>query len=174
MANAKLNYSSPKQSQHVTVNISPNGNAEIKNENELENEHREPIRANYSNPYSNLELPTSVEEYCRILQEKDKQLEALNLIIEIIKSNPIVISKFIIADYESLIELIRLLTNSDSVEFTEKDFELGCCGFTDKLFYIDKIFVRKGGEVYNLKYNFPDVVRVLDLHNLSVKIVKIN
>jgi hypothetical protein len=173
MTNAKLAYSSPKQSQSVTVNITPNGNAEIKNENDIQ----EPPLVKYgdnANPYSNLELPGSVEEYKQILEYKDKQMQALNLIIEIIKSNPLIMNKFIIADHNSLLELIRLLTNSDDVEFTEKDIDIGCCSVNNRLFYVDNVFVRKGGEVYNLKYSFTDVIRILEHHNISIKIVKIN
>jgi hypothetical protein len=53
-------------------------------------------------------LPSSVEEYQNILCQKDNEVKALNLIIEIIKSNPLIINKLIIAHYETLLELIKL------------------------------------------------------------------
>jgi hypothetical protein len=107
VANAKLAYGSPKQSQNITVNIAPNGATEVKSENEEQN--IQPGFVHYGeNPYSNLELPSSVEEYQNILFQKDCEMKALNLIIEIIKSNPLIINKFIIANSETLLELIKL------------------------------------------------------------------
>jgi hypothetical protein len=178
VANASLRYGSPKQSQNITVNIQPNGQNEVKSENDND---EQPVPqpgfvAYGGNPYANLEMPASVEDFHSILYQKDQQVRALNLSIEIIKSNPLVINKFVIAHYSTLNELIRLLTHGDEVEFTERtDIEIGCCGsINDNLLYLDKIFVRKNNVVYNLKYTFPEVIRILEEHKISYKLATIN
>jgi hypothetical protein len=105
-----------------------------------------------------------------ILEQKDKQMEALSLIIEIIRSNPLIVNKYIIAKHQYLNELIRLLTNSTEVEFIEKDIDPGCLCDCSKLLYIDKIFVRKNNEIYNLKYHFDGVLKILEDNKISYKI----
>jgi hypothetical protein len=184
VANVSLRYGSPKQSQIITVNIQPNGETSIKNENENEDQPLPnvcPTQPGFvcygdANPYANLLLPSSPEDFHNILFQKDQQVRALNLIIDIITSNPLMVNKFVIAHYNTLNELIRLLTYSDEVEFTERtDIEFGCCGGAkDNLFYLDKIFVRKNNTVMNLKYSFPDVIRVLEEHKISIKLATMN
>jgi hypothetical protein len=176
MTNASLRYASPKQSQSVIVNVNPNGETQIQNENELTEEPiLKPGFVKYdANPYANLTLPNSVEEYQNILLHKDQENKALNLVIEIIKSNPLIINKFIIANSDTLLELIRLLTHADDVEFTEKDIDVGCiCSCDDKLFNIEKIFIRKNDQIYNLKYSYLHVIQLLESHKISYRIVKI-
>jgi hypothetical protein len=156
---ASLAYASPKQSQNVTINV---GHDKTVVENGQDRSFgpqwhgpdqpisTNPIHIQYPpvdttstyNPYQNLELPNSIDEYKMILEQKDKQMEALSLIIEIVKSNPLIINKYIIAKHEYLNELIRLLTNGNEVEFIEKDSDVGCLCDCSNLLYIDKIFVR--------------------------------
>jgi hypothetical protein len=169
MCNAKFAYGSPKQSQHVTVNISPNSaSSEISDTSEYQ-----PVRVSYGddNPYANLTLPATIEEYRCTLEHRDRLVQASNVIIDIIKSNPLIMKKFIIAKYESLGELIRLLTNADHVEFNEKEIDIGCCSSIGDLFYIDTIRVRVKDKTYYLKQKFPDVIQMLEDHKISHKIV---
>jgi hypothetical protein len=168
VAQAKLAYGSQKQSQSVTVNISPDLKSEVESD---------PIKVSYkaadNNPYTNLELPSSVEEFKRILEQKDRIIQAFNLIIEIIKNNPLLINKYIIAEAGVLVELIKLLSNSNEVEIIEKDTNIDCsctCSSASNLVLVDKIFVIRGGETLNLKYSFPDVIKTLDEHRISTKI----
>jgi hypothetical protein len=184
IASANMRYASPKQSQCITVNITPSGTTEVKDENLLVSYGQPPMID--ENPYANLVLPNTVEEYERILsckdkqnearvEEKNRQLEALNLVIEIIKSNPILVDKFVIASEAQLFELIKLLTNTDLIEFKEKEIDVGCsCSFNSSLMYIEKIYVQIRDEVHYLKQKFPCIIRLLDEHKISYKIVKIN
>ena len=94
MANAKVNYGSSKQSQSVTVNIQ--GNSEVKND-DIEVKYGDTKPTDDPNPYAHLSLPPDVNT---MLQEKDRYLEALNIIIHIIKSNPLIVNKFVIAEYQ--------------------------------------------------------------------------
>lgn len=175
IASASLRYGSPKQSQSIVVNVNPSGSTEVKEDNE--NQSTVPMMVCYGNdepnPYKDLTLPTTVEEYQRILMHKDRELQARDLIIEIIKSNPLIQNKYIIASVDNLTNLIKLLTGGESIEFAEKDEEVGCCGTSDKFLFIDKIYVRKNNELYNLKYNFPDTIQILESHRISHKIALI-
>src|SRR5215469_9573028 len=108
---AQLSHKNQKQTQNVVVNInksgevitdgrSPGAIAEVK--------YGESAKQVEMNPYANLELPTSAEEFQRILTAKDNNIQALNLIIHIIKSNPLMINNFVIpyaSDLEVLVEM---------------------------------------------------------------------
>jgi hypothetical protein len=145
---ASLAYASPKQSQNVTINVGHdktvvgNGQDQPISSNPIHIQYPPVDTTQSYNPYQNLELPNSIDEYKMILEQKDKQMEALSLIIEIVKSNPLIINKYIIAKHEYLNELIRLLTNGNEVDYIEKDSDVGCLCDCSNLLYIDKIFVR--------------------------------
>jgi hypothetical protein len=115
--NAKLAYNMHKTTQNVTVNIQDRKSDEV----EVKYPPLPP------NPYA--ELPSTVEEYQQILTEKDNSIQALNLIIRIIQSNPLFISNFVIASSDDLHNLIQLLTSSELVEIIAKDIdvEFTCC-----------------------------------------------
>ena len=162
VAQTKVNYAYPKQSQNLIVNIQ---NGEKKNESDVEVKYPNP---NEENPYANLQLPENVNT---ILCSKDRELQALKIIIDIIRNNPLIINHFIIADSNSILKLIQLLTNADEVSIVEKDFDIGCCACSDPWIMIDKIFVIKNNETLNLKYSFPDVIKILDEHKISYKMV---
>ena len=128
----------------------------------------DPKTAEEPNPYAN--LPPDLSS---ILQDKDRHVEAYKLIIKIMQINPLIVNKLIVAEFQMLLRIIQLLTNTDEVNIVEKDFDVGCCVCGDPMIMIDKIFVVKGGVTYNLKYSFPDVVSILDEHKISLKMVVI-
>ena len=155
MANVTVNYSSSKQSQSATVSIQENH--EKKNDDIVEVQYGEPV---VHSPYAN--LPPDINT---LLQDKDRQLEALNIIIHIIKNNPLIMNKYVIANYQDLLRLIQLLTNADDVQIVEKDLEVGCvCSFANPIITIDKIYVIKHNESFIFKQSFTNVVRMFDEH----------
>jgi hypothetical protein len=110
-----------------------------------------------------------LNEYQRILQEKDNSIQALNLIIHIIKNYPLQINHYVVPIHDDLICLIQLLTNCLSVEIIQKDYDIGCCCTAPEYVMIDKIFVSKNGETLNLKYSYPDVIKTFDEYRISYK-----
>ena len=119
------------------------------------------------NPYAHLSLPPDVNT---MLQGKDRYVEALNIIINIIKSNPLIVNKFVIAEYQLLLKLIQLLTNADEVQIVEKEIDPGCvCSCTDPVLLIDKIYVIKNNQSYIFKQTYTNAVRLLDEHKISIK-----
>ena len=99
-----------------------------------------------------------------------RENQVLKIIIDILHSNPLVINKYIIADDELLIEIIRLLCNADEVQLDADDLGSGC--ISKKTYRkVNSIYVCTGGKTLNLKYDYPSVMKCLkDLH-ISVKYV---
>ena len=114
------------------------------------------------NPYANL----SSDDIAKLKNEN----EALKIIIGIIQNNPFYLNKFIIADDVKLMELVKLLCNADDVQMDAEDIGEGCIT-RNKYRKVHAIYVIKGGETKNLKYDFPEVVRELTELCVSTKFV---
>ena len=109
-------------------------------------------------------------EAAEILREKDRQIEVLKLIINILQSNPLIINKYIIADDEALERMIKLLTNAEAVQIDAEDVAEGC--ISKKTYRkIHSMYVTKAGKTLNLKYDFPDVMKTLKDLRISTKFV---
>ena len=73
------------------------------------------------NPYKKLSARNlasaeqSVEEISQVISEKDNIIKAFSLIIDLYKNNPLIINQYLIADQETLEELIQILTSDESV-----------------------------------------------------------
>ena len=114
------------------------------------------------NPYGNL----SADDIAKLRNEN----EALKIIINILQSNPFYINRFIVADDVKLMELVKLLCNADDVQMDADDIGQGCIT-KNKYRKVHAIYVIKGGDTKNLKYDFPDVVKELTELCVSTKYV---
>ena len=96
--------------------------------------------------------------------------KALILIIELYMSNPLVINKIIVPTEDVFRELVKVLTGADDIEvrYTE---EVGCTLGSKKYKLVEDIIVIKNTEPKSLKYSHPDVVRLFDRFNISVKML---
>jgi predicted RNA methylase len=109
-------------------------------------------------------------EVADILMEKDRQIEVLKLIINILQSNPLIINHYIIADDEALEKMIKLLSNASDVQIDAEDMGVGC--ITKKTYRkVHSMYVTKDGKTLNLKYDFPDVMKTLKDLRISTKYV---
>ena len=123
------------------------------------------------------ELNKQIEEQQAALRELNQQIEASNsccealkIIIDMMKSNPIIINKLIVADDEKLSRLVLLLTNATEVIIDAEDLGAGC--FTGHTYRkVNAIYVIKDGNTKNLKYDFPDVMKTLKDLGINTKIV---
>ena len=99
-----------------------------------------------------------------------RENSVLRLVIDILHSNPLIVNKYIIADDELLVEMIRLLCNAEDVQLDADDLGTGC--ITRKTYRkVNSIYVTSQGKTLNLKYDYPAVMKTLkDLH-ISVKYV---
>ena len=113
----------------------------------------------------------NLEEMEKIILDKNNLIEALSLILDIYERNPLIINKFIVAEENELTRLIFLLTGAEQIELIKSDPDTGCgCKF-DKFTYIQKIMIKKNGNVFNFKYSFPNCVQLLETRHISYKIV---
>ena len=107
-----------------------------------------------------------------IIQNKDYLIQALVLCLDILQNNPLIINKYVIAEENELALLIKYLTSADEVNILKDDHECkGCLGKGDKFDIVNRIMVKKDGELYNLKYSFPDVIQFLFERRFSTKFV---
>ena len=115
----------------------------------------------------------NLEEMEGIVKDKNSLIQALALIIDLYENNPLIVNKLIVAHEEELIRLLMLLTDADSVEIVKKDtVDGGCLCKIPKYDLVDKIMIHKGDELYNLKYSYPSIIRLLDNRRVSIKIVQ--
>ena len=162
LAKTDLGYCSPKQSQNVNVVVSPQmchyetpAPAEVKE--------RSIDTANET--LKNMES---------IIKNKDLLIQVLVLCVDILENNPLIINKFVIAEEKELSLMIKYLTDADEVDIYKVDHECKCTiGKSEKYDIVDRIIVKKNGEIYNLKYSFPDVVQFLFERRFSTKFVMI-
>ena len=122
------------------------------------------------------ELNKQIESLNQQIEASNSCCEALKIIIDMMKSNPIIINKLIVADDEKLSRLVLLLTSSgESTAATEviidaEDLGAGC--FTGHTYRkVNAIYVIKDGKAKNLKYDFPDVMKTLKDLGINTKIV---
>lgn len=141
-----------------------------------------PSTFNADNPYENLKTgvpkldqdgtftaESRINELTTQIQDQEKVVQALSLIIELLESNPLIINKYVIAKAETLEELITLLTGADSVEILTSDIECGC-NPSKAVAPVERIYVTKGGDIKQLKYDFPEALRMLETHRISTKL----
>lgn len=112
-----------------------------------------------------------LDETKALIQDKDNLIEALSLILDIYENNPLIVNKLIIAEEEVLTRLLFLLTGAEEIQLIKADPETGCMCKVDKFQYIQKIMIRKNGNLYNFKYSFPNVVQLLDNRRINYKVV---
>ena len=113
----------------------------------------------------------NLEEMEKIILDKNNLIEALSLILDIYERNPLIINKFIVAEENELTRLIFLLTGAEQIELIKSDPESGCGCKVDKFTHIQKIMIKKNGNVFNFKYSFPNCVQLLETRHISYKIV---
>ena len=105
-----------------------------------------------------------------ILNNYETVAKALILIIDLIQSNPLKINKYIVPTEKTFRELICVLTNAEDVDIKRVE-EVGCTLSSKKYDLIDDIFVIKDGDPKSLKYGYPEVSRLFDRFDISLKMI---
>ena len=104
------------------------------------------------------------------IQALQKTIEALKIIIDMLKSNPVMVNKLVIADDDKLAKLVKLLTDADEVSIDAEDLGEGCC-YPRVYRKVNAIYVIKDGNTKNLKYDFPNITKQLKELGINTKIV---
>ena len=190
IALADVKVQSPSQSQ--IINLTVHSDKAVESSEEVQDrgalpkaEEVKPVYPstfNADNPYENLKTgapkldqdgtftaESRINELTTQIQDQEKVVQALSLIIELLESNPLIINKYVIAKAETLEELITLLTGADSVEILTSDIECGC-NPSKAVAPVERIYVTKGGDIKQLKYDFPEALRMLETHRISTKL----
>ena len=105
-----------------------------------------------------------------ILDNYETVAKALILIIDLIQSNPLKINKYIVPTEKTFRDLICVLTNAEDVDIKRVE-EVGCTVSSKKYDLIDDIFVIKDGDPKSLKYGYPEVARLFDRFDISLKMI---
>ena len=186
LAKTDVGYCSPKQSQNsssyaennVKVVVYPK--KETQNENpyattndstENSNEIKERSMAHSAAPEGIDTAKDTLTNLNQIIKNKDMLIQALVLSLDIIQNNPLIINKYVIADEHELALLIKYLTDAEEVDIIKNDHECSC-SVSKKYDIINRIMIKKNGEIYNLKYSYPDVNQYLYDRKFSTKFIK--
>ena len=87
-----------------------------------------------------------------------------------LRSNPLMYNGYIVADDETLMKFIQLLTFADDVQLDAEDIGQGC--ISKKTYRkVHAIYVIKDNETKNLKYDYPKVMKELTDLGISCKFV---
>ncbi len=180
LAIADLKHNSPTTTQNTkhenslssnqNVNIVVSGDKVAYPKVDLENHEENPY--NHSEPEvmtrSLNDALQKTEEISETLEEKENVIKALTLIIEILQSNPLIVNKYVVAEEETLAELIRLMTNSEAVEIDPSDVECSCLRSQYKI--IKRIYITKDNEVYSIS-QCPVLFKLFDNYRISLNLV---
>ena len=103
------------------------------------------------------------------LADKDAQIEVLEALLSCYENNPLIINKFVVCQYNTLMNIIKVLTAAEKVEFSlDEDKSCTCCN--SKYIYISKIFVTKDGKTQEFKHAYNEKYSLLQKHGVSLKI----
>ena len=126
--------------------------------------------AQVQNPTTTVSYTDELNSLYNMVNNYETVAQALILIIDIMQSNPLMINKFIVPKESYFHDLICVLTNADDVDIKRVE-EVGCTLSSKKYDLIDDIFVIKDGETKSLKYAYPEVARLFDRFNISIKMI---
>ena len=178
MAIADIKHTSPNITNAQSVNVIVNTPPPDKKVAYPKIDDDTPPQQTEDNPYANLpndqvQVTTrdiesamkKTEEISESIEEKNNTIKALTLIIDIIQNNPLLVNKYVVAEIDTLSELIRLITNADEVEIDTDDIECSCT--QPKYRVIRRIFIKKQGEIYGIS-QAPVIMRLFDNYKISL------
>ena len=197
LAKTDVGYCSPKQSQNSSSYAENNVKVVVYPKNETQNENGpRDLSHEMANPYAttndSTENSNEIKERSidtakdtltkgtechgqsplqQIIKNKDMLIQALVLSLDIIQNNPLIINKYVIADEHELALLIKYLTDAEEVDIIKNDHEYSC-SVSKKYDIVNRIMIKKNGEIYNLKYSYPDVNQYLFDRKISTKFIK--
>ena len=155
-------------SPSVSVNVKPKVNVNVGNgvsDATVVNRDTDDVKASYSEE-SDKDESISSQQYL----ELQSVCEVLKLLISMLRSNPLIYNGYIVADDETLMKFIQLLTFADDVQLDAEDIGQGC--ISKKTYRkVHAIYVIKDNETKNLKYDYPKVMKELTDLGISCKFV---
>ena len=180
-ANIKNQSPTTEQGQQQNVNIVVNSSTPDLRATEQTTNTRavypdKQTETNEENPYANIALrdldqaQETTDDLAKLVSEKDNIIKALSIIVDIYRNNPLIINKYLIAEEETLTELIKLLTNATEVSIELADIECSCVSAQYQT--IKRIYLTVEGQIYSLEL-CPAVMSFLEGFKISLNLVKI-
>ena len=164
--------SQPTINNNISISQSQIGSNELRASNETKEvrvEHQE-RRSDPASPDSNL----SVVEQSVIPSENENAF--LKKVLAIYMNQRFYFSgKFIVLTPDELLDLIQTLLPGKSVVITSNDLEdVSCCSFKDApIKKVDSIWIEDESGRYNFKYQYSNLVGLLDQYKVSIKFVRL-
>ena len=104
------------------------------------------------------------------LEDLSMKNKFLELLVEMYANNPLKINSYVICISTLLMDMLKLLTGCDKVEFVIEDEEPKCClANTSKLLKIDKILITLDDKTEELKYCYNHVYTEFVKYAISLK-----
>ena len=155
-------------SPSVSVNVKPKVNVNVGNSDMkagVVSRDVEDVKACYDEQAAEDTIESS-QQY----KELQNENEVLKLLIDMLRNNPLIYNGYIVADDETLMKFIQLLTSADDVQLDADDIGQGC--ISKKTYRkVHAIYVITGTETKNLKYDYPKVMKELTDLGISCKFV---
>ena len=164
------------QKQVVTVNPVNNINVNVRSPTEIQNESviQETDKTVVYPDDSGIYVQATQENVNKLTNDLAQEIsnnEALKIIIQMFKENPVYINSLLLTDDVKLAQLVKLLTNADEVTIDAENLgEVGCC--TPRMYRkVNAIYVITNGNTKNLKYDYPEIMKELKDLGINTKIV---
>ena len=169
---AMISLNKLSSSPNVNVNVKPSVNVNVSSNEDTKVKYRS---IDDTSEEATEELPETVsyQKYQALqeqLTEAQNEIQVLKLYIDMLKNNPLIYNGYIVADDETLMKFIQLLTSADDVQLDAEDLGEGC--LSKKTYRkVHAIYVIKDKDPKNLKYDYPKVMKELSDLGISTKFV---
>ena len=161
---SRLGITAKVDNQKQVVNVNPINNisVSVRSPSDIQ-EHKDNDEVHYP------PVEPNVQELQQSLAQAQNSIEALKIIITMFKENPFYVNHLLLVDDDKLATLIKLLTNADEVSIDAEDLGSGCSAKNYRK--VNAIYIIKDGNTKNLKYDFPDITKLLKELGINVKVV---
>lgn len=184
------NDASVKQHQetNIEIKLAPNQNRNspvlypnvplMNNQNDLQkhDSNKASENINFTIPEQNMgsqymqATNRNITDLSNNLEDLSMKNKFLELLVEMYANNPLKINSYVICISTLLMDMLKLLTGCDKVEFVIEDEEPKCClANTSKLLKIDKILITKDDKTEELKYCYNHVYTEFVKYAISLK-----
>ena len=170
---AMISLNKLSSSPNVNVNVKPSVNVNVSSQEDAKVKYRS-FDASEESEATDESIQETLQEINQKLKEQLKEtqneVKVLRYYIDMLKSNPLIYNGYIVADDETLMNFIRILTDADDVQLDAEDIGEGC--LSKKTYRkVHAIYVIKNNEPKNLKYDYPKVMKELSDLGISTKFV---
>lgn len=125
----------------------------------------------YTPPTNNITRDKGIADLGIELDSLEQKNRFLEMLVEMYADNPLRINSYVVCKSTLLMNMIKLLTGCDKVDFVLEDDEPGCCAVSvSKFIKIDKILITKDGKSEELKYAYNNVYTEFIKYGISLKI----